>query len=136
MTRLRNTLDLDPEGGEPKKVDMVVYVDPQENTEAQIAADFEYARDDMYEFIEQSKTALADMFDVARQSQHPKVYEAMNNMLKITSEMNKDLLELHKTKKDLGPAAEASTNIVNNNLFLTTEELNKMLEDAKANREQ
>jgi molecular chaperone DnaK (HSP70) len=134
MTKLRNTLDLDPDVQKP--VDLVVYVDPQENTEAQIAADFEYARDNMYEFIEQSKAALVDMIDVAKQSQHPKLYEAMNNMLKITAEINKDLLELHKTKKDLGPAAEASTNIVNNNLFLTTEELNKMLEDAKANREQ
>lgn len=130
--KIRKTLDLAPE----TPTELVVYTDPQLETDAQVAADFEYARDNLYEFIEQSKAALADMFEVARQSQHPKVYESMNNMLKITSEMNKDLLALHKTKKELGPEAEQKIGVVNNNLFLTTDELNKMLEDAKAKKGQ
>lgn len=137
--KIHETLDLNPSAGQYiPPTELVVFTDPPETTQDQIAADFDYARDNLYDIIEQSKAAMAEMFEVARQSQHPKVYESMTTMLKITADTNKALLELHKAKKELSPAAsgDQAPTTINNNLFLTTEELNKMLEDARALKEQ
>jgi hypothetical protein len=143
--KIHESLDLNPDAdgdrdydNDPRPiVDLVVYTDPQESAAAMIAADFDHVRDNMYDIIDQGRQALVDMAEIAKQSQDPKMYDTMVNVLKATIEGNKALMDLHKTKKDLVPAAEQlAPQTINNNLFLTTEELNKMLEDARAKKGQ
>lgn len=99
----------------------------------QLENDFEYARRNMYDIIEKGQEALIGIMDVAGQSQHPRAYEVMANLIKTMAETNKDLLELNKKKKELMPKDEApdSPKNVTNNLFVgSTAELQAMLKKA------
>jgi len=98
----------------------------------QVEDDFDYARKNLYDVIGKSQEALEDMIDVARQSQHPRSYEVLNQMLKTVADISKDLVELQKKKNELVPkSAEPQT--VHNNLFVgTTADLAKMIEEARS----
>jgi hypothetical protein len=98
-------------------------------TDDQVENDFEYARRNLYDIIEKGQQALEGILDVADQSQHPRSYEVAANLIKTMSEVNKDLLDLTKKKRDLQPKKEEeSKQQVTNNLFVgSTAELQAML---------
>lgn len=93
----------------------------------QTEGDFEYARGNIINILEKGNEALDGIMDVAQRSQSARAYEVVAGLLKNMSEMNKDLLELQKRKKDLMPESAKPTT-VNNNLFVgSTAELQKLL---------
>lgn len=93
----------------------------------QVVDDFEFARTNLINAIEQGQTALADIVTVAGMSQHPRAYEVVATLLKTVADANKDLLELQKRKKDLTGIGPAPTT-VNNNLFVgSTAELQQLI---------
>lgn len=98
-------------------------------TDDQVENDFEYARRNLYDIIEKGQQALEGILDVADQSQHPRSYEVAANLIKTMSEVNKDLLDLTKKKRELQPKKEEeSKQQVTNNLFVgSTAELQAML---------
>ncbi len=99
--------------------------------DSQVEDDFDFARKNLYDVIGKSQEALEDMIDVARQSQHPRAYEVLNQMLKNVADISKDLIDLQKKKKDLIKKEDAPQS-VHNNLFVgTTADLAKMIEDAR-----
>lgn len=124
---LRKALDLAP----IQRVSETI--DP--NTQ-QVEDDFDYARKNLYEVIGKSQEALEDMIDVARQSQHPRAYEVLNQMIKNVADISKDLLDIQKKKKDLiKKDVQEGPQTVNNNLFVgTTADLNRMIEEAQAKK--
>jgi len=90
--------------------------------------DYEYSRDTYYELIEKGKDALEDMVNVARESEHPRAFEVLSGMIKNISDVNDRLMDLNKKKKDLDQK-EIVKQVENqqNNFFLTTAELQKMM---------
>jgi hypothetical protein len=98
-------------------------------TDDQVENDFEYARRNMYDIIEKGQQALEGILDVADQSQHPRSYEVAANLIKTMSEVNKDLLELTKKKRDLQPKEESKQISANNMAVFvgSTSELQTML---------
>lgn len=93
----------------------------------QVVDDFEFARKNLMDAIEQGQNALADIVTVAGMSQHPRAYEVVATLLKTVADANKDLLELQKRKKDLTGIGPAPTT-VNNNLFVgSTAELQQLI---------
>jgi hypothetical protein len=96
----------------------------------QVKNDFEYARKNMYDIIEQGHEAIAKLMDIADQSQHPRAYEVIANLIKTMAETNKDLLGLTKQKKELITKEETpQQQQVTNNLFVgSTAELQAMLQ--------
>ena len=91
--------------------------------------DFEYARGNLYQVIEHGSNALAELLEVANQSQHPRAYEVVANLVKTLSDANMTLLDLTKKKQDVNnDAGGRSPNTVNNNLFVgSTGELQKLI---------
>jgi len=91
--------------------------------------DFEYARGNLYQVIEHGSNALAELLEVANQSQHPRAYEVVANLVKTLSDANMTLLDLTKKKQDVdNEAGGRSPNTVNNNLFVgSTGELQKLI---------
>lgn len=72
----------------------------------QIEDDSQYARENIYGLIENGAKAIEDVMDVARESQHPRAYEVLGQLLKIQSDNVDKLLALQKNKKALlAPAA-------------------------------
>lgn len=120
-----------------KSLDIAPFVKETVPSIEQTEDDFEFARNNLYDIIGKSQTALEDMIDVARQSQHPRAYEVLNQMLKTVADVSKDLIELQKKKQDIMKieTAQEKPTEVHNNLYITTNDLNKMIEDAKASKE-
>lgn len=109
----------------PAKAEIVVH-----QSDDQVENDFEYARRNMYDIIGQGQEAIARLMDIADQSQHPRAYEVVANLIKTMAETNKDLLDLTKKKRELQPKKEEEAKQqVTNNLFVgSTAELQAMLQ--------
>lgn len=71
------------------------------NTENSVESDSQFARENIRNLLEKGSTAIDELVSVARDSQHPRAYEVLATMMKNMSDMNKDLLEIQKRKKDL-----------------------------------
>ena len=92
--------------------------------------DYEYSRDTYYELLEKGKDSLETMMQVARESEHPRAFEVVGQLIGKLTDTNKELLNLHKTKKDL--TTESAPKTVSNNLFVgSTAELQKFLKKGK-----
>jgi len=109
----------------PAKAEIVVH-----QSDDQVENDFEYARRNMYDIIGQGQEAIARLMDIADQSQQPRAYEVVGNLIKTMAETNKDLLDLAKKKRELQPKKEEEAKQqVTNNLFVgSTAELQAMLQ--------
>lgn len=116
---------------------MLVPYEPEENDNTEeVDRDIDFARENMIELVAKGTEALDELIMIAKQSQHPRAFEVVANLLKTTADLNSDLVNLHKKRKDItakDPAAKSSIrgpDTVNNNLFVgSTAELQKMLMD-------
>lgn len=107
----------------------VTTIQPTVTGDEQVENDFEYARKNMYDIIEQGHEAITRLMDIADQSQHPRAYEVVANLIKTMAETNKDLLGLTKAKRELVKKEESTQQQVTNNLFVgSTAELQAMLQ--------
>lgn len=96
---------------EPIKVETVKQeIIPAEETNV-VESDAEFARKNIRELIQKGGFAIEDLLQVAKHSESPRAYEVAANMIKNLSDLNKDLLEIQKRKKDL--VVEKSSNGVN-----------------------
>ncbi len=92
--------------------------------------DYEYSRDTYYDLIEKGRESLELMIEVARESEHPRAFEVLSNMIKGIADVNDKLMDLNKKQKELqkdDSSVEKTT--TNNNLFVgSTTELQRMLQ--------
>ena len=96
--------------------------------------DAEYARVNIRALITKGNLAMDNLLHVAKESEHPRAYEVAANMLKNLADMNKDLMEIQKRKKDLLPHETKSNNMnIDKAVFVgSTTELVKFLKNNKA----
>ena len=89
--------------------------------------DYNYARENYYNLIERNQDAVEEMLEIAKQSEHPRAFEVVGQLIKSGLDANKELMALHKTKKELSIETNSSVN-VNNAVFVgSTAELQKLL---------
>ena len=91
--------------------------------------DIKYSRDKMKELINQSSEAINQMMALASESEHPRAFEVLSNMIKDASNMTQDLVKLQKVRKDITQEKEtAASNTTNYAVFVgCTAELQKFL---------
>lgn len=93
--------------------------------------DFEYTRENIMRVIETGQHSLEELFELARQSQNARAFEVLSGLIKNISDANKDLMELHRKKKEIDPNKEQGPQTLNQNLFVgSTAELMQMIKDA------
>ena len=104
---------------------------PSLETDKEFENDTKYIRQNFYDLIEKGHSAIDELLAVADQSQHPRAYEVLANMLKTMGDINKDLLEMHaKKQKITGESPQENT--VNNNLYVgSTSDLLQLLNKDK-----
>lgn len=90
--------------------------------------DFEYARENLYNIIERGTDALNGIVDLAAQSQHPRSYEVVADLVRTLSTANKDLLDLQKKMKDMQPEDKGPSKVTNNLFVGTTKDLTNLLQ--------
>jgi hypothetical protein len=87
-------------------------------SDEQVDADLKYVRENLYDLISSGSTAIDQMMAIADQSQHPRAYEVLSNMIRQMVETNKDLLDMHEKKNKISTKKEEQSSTVNNNLFV------------------
>jgi|TARA_B110000467_G_scaffold65567_1_gene59791 uncharacterized protein YfeS len=115
--------------GEPKSIvkkERIVTPIPENEDE-----DLESVRKEYYQLIDNGKEAIDGMLTIAENSEHPRAYEVVGQLIKVTGEMADKLrdLKLEKQKIEvLRHKAEGSTNVTNNAIFLgSTKELQELM---------
>lgn len=97
-----------------------------------IQDDFEVSRGNLRLLLQQGQEALQKSLDVAMQSEHPRAFEVVGNLMKQLADINQQLLDLHQQKQKLDSPKEGSRKeVTNNNVIFTgsTAELNKLIKN-------
>ena len=91
-------------------------------------ADYEYTRDNLKVIIEKGSKALDGILDLARESDHPRAYEVVGQIIKNVADVNRQLIDLQKDIKGLKNTDSGGPKTVTNALFVgSTHELQKLL---------
>ena len=77
---------------------------PGQDTEDE---DFAAARSNCYELVDMTKAALNTAILVANESQNPRALEVLGQLLKTSSEINRQLIQMNKDKIDVKAAKQA-----------------------------
>ena len=94
--------------------------------------DFQYARENLYNLIERGQDGLEEMLEIAKSSEHPRAMEVFGQLIGKLTDTNKELLNLHKTKKDISQETSGPKNVSNNLFVGSTAELQKFLKTGKS----
>ena len=97
--------------------------------------DFQYVRENLYNLIERGQDGLEEMLEIAKSSEHPRAMEVFGQLIGKLTETNKELLNLHKTKKDISQEVSGPKNVSNNLFVGSTAELQKFLKTGKTIKE-
>lgn len=97
-----------------------------------IDTDYRYARENLYDLIENGSHALHELVEIAKASEHPRAFEVVASLMKTLTDANKDLLDIQTKVKKLRQedGTAGGPNNVTNALFVgSTTELQNMLKD-------
>ena len=94
-------------------------------------ADYSEIRRNLKMIIDQSSEAIEGILDVAKESEHPRAYEVVSQLIHSSLDANTKLVDLHKKMKEIkkeGP--DKQTNITNNSVYVgSTKELQSFLHE-------
>jgi len=102
-------------------------------TNNKVEDDFDTSRNNLRILLQQGQEALQKSLDVAMQSEHPRAFEVVGNLMKQLADINQQLLDLHQQKQKLDEPskAEKAKQVTNNNAIFvgSTAELNKLIKN-------
>jgi hypothetical protein len=103
------------------------------STGNKVEDDFDTSRNNLRILLQQGQEALQKSLDVAMQSEHPRAFEVVGNLMKQLADINQQLLDLHQQKQKLDEPskAEKAKQVTNNNAIFvgSTAELNKLIKN-------
>lgn len=129
--KLSKALEIEPMEFEVVESETKTEIVPVSNA---VDDDAEFARCNIRNLIEKGNKAMDELLLVANASEHPRAYEVAAGLIKNLADLNKDLLEIQKRRKDLSPQEAASVKNVNVDkaVFVgSTAELVKLLKTNK-----
>lgn len=98
----------------------------------QLEHDYETTRSNLHSILTQGQDALFHALEVAKNSEHPRAFEVVGGLMKHLSDINTQLLDLHKKKLQIEHPKEESKSVTNNAIFVgSTNELSRMLENMR-----
>ena len=129
FNKLNETFDIEPDNSETSKIEKIEQIS---STVEDIKKDYEYTRGNLYSIIEKGQEAIDSVLELAQETEQPRAYEVLGQLIKNVSDTTDKLMELQKKLKDVeeesGKTKGPST--VNNALFVgSTAELSKLLKN-------
>lgn len=97
-----------------------------------IEDDYDKSRTNLHDLLAKGHEALTHALDVAKQSEHPRAFEVVGNLMKQLADVNQQLLDVHQQKQKLdAPKAADKAKVTNNNAIFvgSTAELTKMIKN-------
>ena len=112
--------------------ELEIVTDFTEKADADVDQDYDYTRANLKEIITKGSTALDGILELAQESEHPRAYEVVGQIIKNMVEANQQLIELQKSMKSLKKKDNANPRTIKNALFVgSTHELQKLLKGDK-----
>ena len=104
-------------------------IEPKETREEDLEIDYEKTRAKYYELLDKGTEALEGMLEVAKQTDEARAYEVVGQLLKNTSEVNREIVDLQKRMEEIKNIdKKIRPSNVTNALFVgSTAELQKMI---------
>lgn len=99
-------------------------------TNGSVEEDASFAQENIKNLIQTGNEALKELSLVAKHSEQPRAYEVIATMIKNVSDLNKDLLEIQKRKKELVTVANNKEVNIDKAVFVgSTAELMKLIKN-------
>ena len=123
LNKLNDVFNIDTQ------VELPTITSPHQDQES----DFDLARNTLRNLIYKNEDAISELLHISKHSEHPRAYEVVGQLVKAQSDIAKELLNLHKTKKDINQDSPENIKTQNNILFAgSTSDLMKMISAQKA----
>lgn len=113
-----------------------VILPEQRELDEKIEYDYDKTRDNLHTLLSQGQDALIHALEVAKQSEHPRAFEVVGELMSKLASVNGQLLDLSEKRQKLMDkskkegASQPSGNVTNNAFFVgSTTELNKMIQN-------
>ena len=136
MKSLNDTFNIEEVDVTPVRSEVItqsgeVILPRAEDDNSAVQYDYDKTRSNLHSLLMQGQDALEHALEVAKQSEHPRAFEVVGNLVKQLADVNQQLLELSEKKQKLMTTASNSPHTVNNNAFFvgSTADLNKLLKD-------
>lgn len=98
--------------------------------EGKVETDYDTTRENLRELLIVGQNALHHALEVAKQSEHPRAFEVVGNLMKQLADVNQQLMDLHQQKQKLDAPKKGADKITNNAIFVgSTAELNKLIKN-------
>lgn len=111
----------------------VVQVEPVVEQKETTVDDFELARGTLKNMISKNEDVIDNLVNIAKSSEHPRAFEVVGKLIEAQTGLAKELMTLHKTKKDVDGEPVSSIQTQNNIVFAgSTSDLMKMISTQKA----
>jgi hypothetical protein len=131
---LSKIFDVEPlKQGEVASVGQEI-VPASNKVEENVDYDYDSARNNLHKLLNQGQDALYHALEIAKQSEHPRAFEVVGNLMKQLADTNEQLLALSERKQKLDAPKQQDGNasgkqVTNNNAIFvgSTSELSKML---------
>ena len=95
-----------------------------------IESDYDKTRDNLHQLLLKGQEALNAALDVAKQSEHPRAFEVVGNLMKQLADINQQLMDIHQQKAKLDAPTKGAEKVTNNAIFVgSTSELNKLIQN-------
>ena len=105
-----------------------VVSDSSEYLDVDLKADYIKSRDNLNGIIKKGITAIDDMLEIAKASEHPRAFEVAAVLIKNVTDANEKLLVMQKQMRDMTNHKDASSVSVENAIFVgSTTELLKAI---------
>lgn len=129
---LSNALNLPTPEPQPKQEVVRAEVKSVKVNRTDADRDYSEVRENLKRIIEKSEEAIETILEVAVESQSPRAYEVVAQLIASSLEANNKLMHLHKQIKDIKREEPGrTTNVTNNSIFVgNTADLQKMLRNA------
>ena len=93
--------------------------------------EYEFSQEQYHTLIDKGNDALDELLVVAKESENPRAFEVVTQLLSGLTNTTKELLQLQKTKKEIEKDTK-DPSTVNNSLFIgSTAELQELLDKKK-----
>lgn len=108
-------------------------VEVEQESASDLTVDLNLARTNIKSLLNKGDTAIDNLLKVAEASEHPRAYEVAATFIKTLADLNKDLIDIQKKKKDLTgeKPADSSINIDKAVFVGSTTDLIKNLKNKK-----
>jgi hypothetical protein len=132
--KLNKTFNIENESSEiqAEVVETAIVESPTKNINSatdDIKKDYEYTRGNLYSIIEKGQEAINNVLELAQETDAPRAYEVVGQLIKNVSDATDKLIDLQKKIKDLDEVKQQKgpTNVTNALFVGSTAELSKML---------